>query len=320
MIQNPDMVVGSFAGKDVVKPNGYKVFIMGNTKSKIIQHKCLYEGKGAYQKLYDHVILAQITVKEPRKEGDTYKDIENTPTGTRIDFLQPREQLLVSNKLWRFIDLYKFEDLIKSQSLYFSRLDQFSDKLEGVSPNSCIKAILNDQEKNKDQKKEAIRLYKIRMESNRKVGFACCWHINDYLNMKMWELYCKDPTQSICIETSVNRLDKVLIKSKLPFLVEPIQYFTEPYFNQNAYWFPTLFKRAEFKHEQEYRSILFVQGFDLKGLRIKINAQEMIRRIYIYPNASKDFFKRIREHVKANGLKIPVAKIKHHNRTIKTLQ
>lgn len=307
MVRNPDMVVGSVTGTDVIKPNWYKVFLMGNSDSKIIQHECLYEGKAAYQKLYDHVIFAQITVKGQRKEGNTYKDIENTPTGTFVNYLQPREQLLISNKIWRYLNLYKFEDLIKSQTLYFTRLDQFQDNLEGVSPLSCIKAILTDKEKNEKQKGETFRLYKIRMENNRKVGFACCWHINDDLNFDMWDTYGENSTESICIETNVKRLKKVLVKSKLPFLEEPVQYFHKPYFNQNAYWFPSLFKRIEFKNEQEYRSILFVHGFDLKGLRIKINPEDLIRRIYVHPNASKEFFKQIRDFVKANGLKIPIA-------------
>jgi hypothetical protein len=63
MVRNPDMVVGSVTGAEVIKPDWYKVFLMGNTDSKIVQHECLYEGKAAYQKLYNYVILGQITVK-----------------------------------------------------------------------------------------------------------------------------------------------------------------------------------------------------------------------------------------------------------------
>jgi hypothetical protein len=310
IINNPDMVVGCLLGEEAIKPNWYKVFIMANTESKVIQHECLYEGTAAYQKLYDHVIVAQITVKGQRKEGDTFKDIENTPTGTYISYLQPRQNLIASGKIWRYLTYFKFEDLIKSHSLYFTRLDQFPDKLEGVSPYSCIKAILADKQKNEEQRREAFRLYKIRMENNRKVGFACCWHINDEINYDMWENYGQNSTDSICIETNVNRLKKVLEKSQLPFLEEPVQYFDEPYFNQNAYWFPSLFKRGNFKYEREFRSILFVHGFDIKGVKININPAELIRRIYIHPNASKEFFKQIRGFIKSNGLSIPIAQIR----------
>jgi hypothetical protein len=310
LIRNADMVVGSVDGKEINRPDWHKVFIMAGTDQKIIQHECLYEGRAGYQLLYDHVIFAQITVKGEKNPGDTYKEIENTPTGTFINSLQPRESLLKSNKLWRYLNLYKFEDLISSKTLYFSRLDQFIDKLEGISPFSCINAIKEDKEKNDEQKSEALRLYNIRMERNREISFACCWHINDALNLGMWENYGQQSNESICIQTSVSKLNKSLSKSKLPFLAEPVQYFDEPYFNQNAYWFPTLFKRSEFRQEQEYRTIFFIHGYNLNGLRIHVNPEELITKIFIHPNASSDFFKKIRLFLKANHLKIPIAKAK----------
>ncbi len=307
------MVVGSINGKETERPDWHKVFIMGGTDSKIHQHECLYEGKAGYQMLYNHVIFAQITQRGERKEGDTFRNIENTPTGTFINSLTPRDQLLTSHKLWRYLNFYKFEDLIKSKTLYFTRLDQFSDKLEGISPFSCIRAIMSDKEKNEEQKKEAVRLYKIRMENNRKISFACCWHINSDINFKMWDTYGQNAMDSICIETSVNRLNKELTKSKLPFLEEPVQYFDEPYFNQNAYWFPTLFKRKDFMSEQEFRSILFVHGFDLTGIKINISPEDLIKKIYVHPKASKEFFKQIRDFVKCNNLRIPIAQIRPKN-------
>jgi len=306
MFENPDMIMGNVSGEEIINPDWYKAFVFAGTDSQITQHKCLYEGKGAYEKLRNHVILAQITVRNNVEDRNQHTDIENTPVGTHISNLTPREDLLVSNRLWRYLDYFKFEDLIKSQSLYFSRLDRFQDKLEGVSPFSCIKAIASDPEKNEEQKREAIRLYKIRMERNRQIGFACCWHINDNLNFDMWDSYGRNVSDSIAIRTSERKLSSSLRKSGFPFLNEPVQYFEEPYFNQNAYWFPTMFKREEYQNEQEFRSILFAHGISLGGIRIKVNLEDLIDRIYVHPNASKDFFKEIRNFVKASGLQIPI--------------
>lgn len=306
MFENPDMILGNVSGEKIINPDWHKIFILAGTGSKITQHKCLYEGKGAYEKLRDHVIFAQITVRNNVEDRTKHTDIENTPVGTNISSLIPREQLLVSSTLWRYLDHFKFEDLIKSQSLYYSRLDRFEDKLEGVSPFSCIKAIASDPEKNEDQKREAIRLYKIRMGRNREIAFASCWHINDKLNFEMWNSYGHMASDSIAIRTSERKLSSTLKKSAFPFLNEPVQYFEEPFFNQNAYWFPTMFKRKEYKSEQEFRSILFVHGISLGGIRIKVNLQDLIDRIYVHPNASIDFFKKIRNFVKANGLRIPI--------------
>ena len=89
----------------------------------------MYEGKGAYENLRDHVILSQITVKNNVENRNQNPEIENTPVGSYISGLTPRDHLLVSDKLWRYLDYFQFEDLIKNQSLYHSRLDRFEDKL-----------------------------------------------------------------------------------------------------------------------------------------------------------------------------------------------
>jgi hypothetical protein len=306
MFENPDMVMGSVTGAEIKKPDWYKAFIFAGIDSKITRHECLYEGKGAYEKLRGHVILAQITVKNNVENRGQYTDIENTPVGTYRSSLTPRDHLLVSNKLWRYLDYFKFEDLIKNQSLYYSRLDKFEDKLEGVSPYSCIKAIASDPEKNEEQKREAIRLYKIRMERNRQISFASCWHINDNLNFDMWDSYGHKASDSIAIKTSEKKLCSSLRKLGFPFLNEPVQYFDEPYFNQNAYWFPTMFKRKEYKSEQEFRSILFAHNISLGGIKIKVELNDLIDRIYVHPSASKQFFKEVRNFVKANSLHIPI--------------
>jgi hypothetical protein len=300
MIRNPDFVVGMING-EISKPDWYKTFLFVGTDSKITQHRCLYEGKVAFEKLANHVIIGQITVKGEKHEG-----IELTPTDTYVHPLKTRKSILSGNKIWRFMNLFKFESLINTKTLHFARIDQFKDKLEGITPISSIESIKSDSQRTKEENNETLRMYKIRMENNRKSSFACCWHINDTVNYDLWNEYGGGSNQSIAIQTNAAKLDKVLKKTGFPVLNEPIQYFEEPYFNQNVYWFPTLFKRAEYNHEREFRSILFVHGFELNGLNIKINPEELIRKIYVHPDASKDFFKKIRFMVKESGLRIPV--------------
>lgn len=306
MIRNPDMVVGTLNSADIKKPNFTKFFLFAGTDSKITQHQCLYEGKAAYQKLEDHVIFGQITIVDGKHKG-----IENTPRYKEINPLKPKYELLNSDKLWRYISLQKFEDLINSHAIFYARLDRFSDKLEGISPFTCIKAILQDPELTDEQKKETYELYKIRVENNRIVSFASCWHINEKLNFKMWDEYGRNSSESIAIQTNPKKLEAIIQNTGLPVLNEPVRYFDEPYFNQNAYWFPTLFKRSEFEYEKEFRSILFVHGFDQPGLKIKINLNDFLTRIYIHPNAPNEYFKKIRRFVEKSKLKVPVVHVRH---------
>jgi len=119
MIRNQDLVVGAFEGKEVIKPDWYKVILFAGIDSKITKHECLYEGKVAYEKLDNHVIIGQITVKGERKPGDQHKDIELTPIVNIINPPKPREILPSGKNIWRFMSSFKFEDLINSQTLHF---------------------------------------------------------------------------------------------------------------------------------------------------------------------------------------------------------
>jgi len=173
-IRYPDMVVGHIDGNEITKPNYHKVFLFAGTDSQITQHECLYEGKAAYEKLDNHVILAQITLYGNTHQGGKYGNIENTPIVDKINSLPARHLFPNDTKIWRYLTYEKFHDLFNSQTLYFARIDQFEDNLEGTTPFSNIKYILANTEKNVEQKKETFRLFKMRMENNRKVSFACC--------------------------------------------------------------------------------------------------------------------------------------------------
>lgn len=152
MIRNPDLVVGAIDGGKVVKPDLHKVFLLGNRNSQIVQHDCLYEGREAQLKLKDHVILAQITVTTQEKHpNDTFKHIENTPVGASFSFRQDPNILLKNSNLQRYLELFKFEDLMRCSTLYFAGLDNFKDNLEGISPYTFIKVIASHQEKNEEQ-------------------------------------------------------------------------------------------------------------------------------------------------------------------------
>lgn len=310
MKRYPDSTIGILEGKEINYPNWSKYFIMGDTNSQIVKHECLYEGKIGYEKLENHVIFMQITAREGRKYGDNITDIEITPSVNNINPVFKRKKISSVEKLWRYMSFQKFEDLVKTQSLYYARMDQFEDSLEGISPFTCIKSILSDKTKSDEQKQECMRLYNIRMENNRKVSFVSCWHINENINYNMWNQYGQNSVESIGIQTNFKKFNMILEKSGFSVLNEPVQYFEEPYFNQNAYWFPTIFKRSKFEHEQEFRSILFVHDLDVKGIKIKVDLKEIITKIYIHPQASKDFFKKTRLFLKKNNLKIPIVQIR----------
>lgn len=302
-IEEIDMTLGILEGQDFSSPTEYKIWLMGNTNNEIVQRKCLIEGKVAYESLKNHAILGQINVlnNDALQKVEKIK-LEITPISNVLSPIIPKSYVLKNNLLWRYVELYKFEDIITNKRLHYSRLDQFIDNLEGQTSFTGKRAIASIPNLSREQKLTSLKMYNKRMQNNRQNSFACCWHINDRINYSLWQKYGSE----ICIKTSASRLEIELEKTKIPFLNEPVQYFDEPYFNQNAYWFPALFKRNDFNHEKEFRSIIFVKGFDLKFGKIKINPQKLISKIYIHPDKPKAFYLEIKKMVRENGMDIPV--------------
>ena len=93
----------------------------------------------------------------------------------------------------------------------------------------------------------------------------------------------------------------------MPVVFEKIRYYEDPFFNQETYWFPTLFKHKNFESECEYRSGVFISGLHLnKFVRIKVDLKSLISRIHIHPKASKSHIKKVKALIKNNRLNVPL--------------
>ena len=283
-------------------PEHHYVMITVDRNSKLNQYPYWTIDGSLYDKLINEAVLGVIKMK-----NGVIDSIEQAPPENNNSRYIPRNKLKGEQKIWRYLESYKFEDLIINSSLYLSRLDQFIDNLEGVSPESCMSSILENNNLTSEKKEESISLYKERMELNRKSGFVCCWHINDSINRKMWDDYGKNSNDSIAIETSVKRLSEATKNSPLPVVFEKIRYYEDPFYNQEAHWFPVLFKHNKFAHEQEYRCGVFIRGAESnKAIRIKVNLRKLITRIYINPNATEEYVDNIKKLLKTNKINIPI--------------
>lgn len=97
-------------------------------------------------------------------------------------------------KLWRYLDLYKFEWLLENMRLFMPVSEKLGDPLEGTRPEGDKKWWDEQAEKAEDnEKKEIIKNNSIKIatfaNSFRKNYFVGCWHMNSDENEKMWEYY-----------------------------------------------------------------------------------------------------------------------------------
>ena len=203
--------------------------------------------------------------------------------------------------LWQYMPLAKFLHLIRTETIHFHRIDDFSDKKEGTM------TVLDKTVFSYIAPKIDIEAY---LQQDVKRHYINCWIKCPHELALMWETYGKD---GVAIRTTVGNIRQAMAKDKehciriievryIDELTEASQLLGQPW---NMLYFPTT-KRRYFKQESEIR-LLFENTDKItenKGLNIEIDIKELIREIRVHPNAPKFFLDIVKLETK--GLDIPI--------------
>jgi len=201
--------------------------------------------------------------------------------------------------IWRYLDLSKFVHLISTKTLHFSRIDQFTDKFEGSYPRKNLIDWQNKYPEVGDFKHW------------RKFACVSCWYKSEHESASMWELYTQN-NQGLSIRSTTDRL-KNSVKDTGVF-IEKIKYIDflrgkADILTPNQAF---LYKRIEFKCEDEVRAVLFKlppnagfdngfpifgsveknDGFPENGIDIPVDCNNLIDKIVLSPY-SKKWFKEV---------------------------
>ncbi len=112
-------------------------------------------------------------------------------------------------KLWRYIDLAKFVNMIESQTLWLARADTVDDQREGFFPDEMM-TIMKSLYENFQKKSNQVPIVRDADDFQdylRRNTFISCWHINNDENMAMWALYGNRST-GLAIQTTVGLLEE----------------------------------------------------------------------------------------------------------------
>ncbi len=232
--------------------------------------------------------------------------------------------------LWRYMDLNKFQSLLETKSLFFCRVDKFSDPFEGSLPK--IEAEYRFEEHKRmdyefDRKfNEELVIKNINgigsLHQRLKKGTVVnCWHSNSNESDAMWQLYLKD-NEGVAIQSSVDKIANVIrdIPEKIGISkVRYLNYETDRWYDRVKYpihgynlYIPLVHKRIEFEHEREVRLIYDVpdavhdaEYWDRQpngiGKFININIETLIEKIILPPTIDSKAAFKIEQLVKSYG-------------------
>lgn len=224
-----------------------------------------------------------------------------------------------STKIWRYISLHRFDDLVQTSTLFFAQLKSMkNDPFEGSMAVGGFGPIVGT-----DLEPAFIKMYDDPM-GWRSYCVVNCWHINDTEANNMWEMYLGRTTpgrvSGVAIQTTVGDL--------LASVHDPTQHglFFSGAVSYEA--IPTnlplgtgfdgvqvlLFrKRPEFSHEREFRLGAYcveAASYDRAqkegGIRYDVDLLRLIKAVVLAPGTSHDELDRVSKMLEAANIDCPV--------------
>lgn len=197
--------------------------------------------------------------------------------------------LAPNTMVWKYLDLSKFLDLLLHKQLFMARSDKFEDQYEGTFSEPTFVEI----QKLSEHKPEFLEYYK----NHRKNVVISSWHINDHESFAMWQIFTKSK-EGIAIQSTVDKIQKALALEhdfeQHIGKVNYIDYKTQHIPFDDAF-FPFLYKRKSFIYEKEVRIITDASHSKdeiHEGLKIDVDVEKLISKIYIHPK-SENWYKKL---------------------------
>ena len=207
--------------------------------------------------------------------------------------------------VWKYLDLSKFLDLLLSKKLFMSRSDKFEDQYEGTFSEPTYEEI----KKLAVDNPEFLNYYKTHRE---KVAISS-WHINEYESFAMWQIFTKN-NEGLAIQSTIRRLQKaVRPENNYDQFIGEVNYidYKKEYIPFEDLFFPFLFKRKSFQYEREVRILSDTSKSDIKlndGLKINVDINQLIEKIYIHPKSENWYKKLVIELVERLGFGFEIEK------------
>lgn len=207
--------------------------------------------------------------------------------------------------VWKYLDLSKFLDLLMSRKLFMSRSDKFEDQYEGTFSEPTFEEIKKLSINNPD----FLQFYKTHRE---RVAISS-WHINEYESFAMWQIFTQN-SEGLAIQSTIGRLQNALNpENNYKQFIGEVNYidYKKEYIPFDDMFFPFLFKRKSFQYEREVRIITDVAENKITlndGLKINVNIDQLIEKIYIHPKSENWYKNLVIELVKQLGFDFAIEK------------
>lgn len=195
-------------------------------------------------------------------------------------------------KIWKYLDLFKYLDLISSKTLFMLKADKFQDPFDGKGPDKeYLKKVfeLSIGTEVDDSIIDNLHNY---YDKLRRSSYVNCWHINNFESSVMWDAY-SNANGGLVIESTFGELKKSIVDSR-DIYISKVVYDRNRIGLQNAMHALT-HKKQEFQDERELRVFHvdtvgsdpdskedYLNSLDI-FLKIEVDTSVLIKQVYFHP-------------------------------------
>jgi hypothetical protein len=197
----------------------------------------------------------------------------------------------INKPIWKYMDFWKFLNLLDTSCLYFSESENLGDNFEGRIPKAVLKLMLEEDERlDRNSNKELNGFIE---NTLRKETLISSWTYHQKESFAMWKMYAKNK-MGLAIKTNLDSLKNSFKQSDRSIYIGEVRYFDESKFRYNTsnLYYPFLVKLEYYSFEEEIRCITSCREEEPKeGKLVEVDLNELIRIIYISPNSKPEFKK-----------------------------
>ena len=231
-----------------------------------------------------------------------YRYMKHRPTGRPVGPLVPiyKEDWPYklpqpSQTLWRYMDMWKFESMLRSSSLYFRRADKLADEGEGRLSREGVYGT-SKSETAFDETYKIARDYKQHLaahEITRSCMFVNCWNIAGREDQRMWREYTTSP-DSVVVTTSMKALHRAVAEQRI--VVSRVKYISESAPRvEFSHTTPFFYEDKFFSFENELRLLrplledeqVLLENEDDFAKIVTVNLRRLIHRVITHKAMSK---------------------------------
>lgn len=231
--------------------------------------------------------------------------------------------------LVRYMDFPKFISLLKSQALFFCRLDALEDQLEGTTANpnrqqrvDRYKALRNtgyfERHFDDEEIENLVDDYYVFEQKQRSLHCVNCWNLARSESSALWKIYSANGS-GIMVKSSRDGLVKAFENVEEEIFMSSVAYIdhARDLIPDGNTIFPVIHKNLAYSFEDEVRLIYHVMpevGWEhdwskekiSTGKIISINLHSMIEEIVVGPFAPSWYFEIVEDLISKYGIDKPV--------------